>query len=209
MTGRRWLIALSSAVVVAAIAAVIGLRMLPGAQVAATIATRGEVVEQVSGPGTVQARVPVTLSARLTSTVAELAVDVGDLVRPGQVVVILEARELVARRAAVARQQQSLASQAQAAIAAVAKARAELDSRAVRPGVRRLVAAGGTYPALPMFGITPCPGTLFTFGVLLLSSARVPWWALMIPTVWSLVGGSAAFLLHVPQPRVPRHLPRP
>lgn len=61
------------------------------------------------------------------------------------------------------------------------------------------IAAGATYPALPMFGITPCPVTLFTFGVLLLSSARVPWWMLLIPSVWSLIGGSAAFLLHVPQ----------
>lgn len=58
---------------------------------------------------------------------------------------------------------------------------------------------GVTYPALPMFGITPCPVTLFTFGVLLLSSARVPWWMLVIPAAWSLVGGSAAWLLQVPQ----------
>jgi FtsH-binding integral membrane protein len=61
------------------------------------------------------------------------------------------------------------------------------------------IAAGATYPAMPMFGITPCPVTLFTLGVLLLSSSRVPWWTLPIPLAWSLVGGSAAFLLGVPQ----------
>lgn len=60
-------------------------------------------------------------------------------------------------------------------------------------------AMGSGYPEIPMFGITPCPVTIFTFGLLLLSSARVPWWLLVIPVAWSLVGGSAAFLLHVPQ----------
>ncbi|MBI3156830.1 MAG: hypothetical protein HYZ20_15690 [Burkholderiales bacterium] len=60
-------------------------------------------------------------------------------------------------------------------------------------------ATGHAYPAQPMFGITPCPVTLFTFGVLLLTSAPVPRWLLIIPLAWSLVGGSAAFMLGVPQ----------
>jgi hypothetical protein len=60
-------------------------------------------------------------------------------------------------------------------------------------------AMGSGYPEVPMFGITPCPVTLFTFGLLVLSSAKVAWWLLVIPVAWSLVGGSAAFLLHVPQ----------
>jgi hypothetical protein len=50
-----------------------------------------------------------------------------------------------------------------------------------------------------MFGIAPCPVTLFTFGLLLLARGPVAWWLLVIPVAWSLVGGSAAFLLHVPQ----------
>lgn len=58
---------------------------------------------------------------------------------------------------------------------------------------------GPGYPELPMFGITPCPVTLFTFGLLLLAGGRMPWWLLVIPVGWSLVGGSAAFLLQVPQ----------
>lgn len=59
--------------------------------------------------------------------------------------------------------------------------------------------SGMTYPHVPVFGITPCPLTLFTFGVLLLAPARVPWWLLGIPLAWSLIGGSAAAILQVPQ----------
>lgn len=52
---------------------------------------------------------------------------------------------------------------------------------------------------LPMFGITPCPVTIFTFGLLLLAASPVPHWLFMIPIIWSVIGGSAAFLLGVPQ----------
>lgn len=58
---------------------------------------------------------------------------------------------------------------------------------------------GHAYPEMPMFGVTPCPVTIFTFGLLLLAGARVPRWLLAIPLVWSLIGGSAAFLLQVAQ----------
>ena len=58
--------------------------------------------------------------------------------------------------------------------------------------------AGHGYPQVPLFGITPCPLVLFTFGMLLLA-VRVPGWLLVLPVAWSLVGGSAAFLLGVPQ----------
>jgi hypothetical protein len=58
---------------------------------------------------------------------------------------------------------------------------------------------GNRYPEMPMFGITPCPLTLFTFGVLLLTTAPVPRALLVIPLLWSIVGGSGAFLLSVPQ----------
>ena len=61
------------------------------------------------------------------------------------------------------------------------------------------LAAGGSYPELPMFGITPCPLVLFTFGVLLLADGRVPWALLVVPGAWSIIGGSAAFLLGMPQ----------
>lgn len=58
---------------------------------------------------------------------------------------------------------------------------------------------GRGYPEMPTFGITPCPVTLFTWGFLLLSTSRVPRRLLVIPVLWSLVGGSAALLLQVPQ----------
>ena len=61
------------------------------------------------------------------------------------------------------------------------------------------VATGHRYPEMPMFGVTPCPVTIFTFGMLLLTMRPVPRWLLVIPFVWSLIGGSAAILLNVPQ----------
>ncbi len=59
--------------------------------------------------------------------------------------------------------------------------------------------AGHPWPEVPSFGVTPCPVTIFTFGVLLLTAARVPAWLLVVPALWSVVGGSAAVLLAVPQ----------
>jgi hypothetical protein len=61
------------------------------------------------------------------------------------------------------------------------------------------VLAGHAYPAMPMFGITPCPVVIFTFGLLLLTTTHVSRWLLVIPLLWSLIGGSAAFLLGIPQ----------
>jgi hypothetical protein len=59
--------------------------------------------------------------------------------------------------------------------------------------------AGHAYPAVPVFGLAPCPTTIFTIGLLLLGTWRVARWLLVIPALWSVVGGSAAVLLGVPQ----------
>ncbi|HEU4806245.1 MAG TPA: DUF6064 family protein [Nitrobacter sp.] len=60
------------------------------------------------------------------------------------------------------------------------------------------LAVGERYPAMPLFGVAPCPLLIFTFGLMLwASSAR--WWLWIIPLLWSVVGGSAAILLLVPQ----------
>jgi hypothetical protein len=49
------------------------------------------------------------------------------------------------------------------------------------------------------FGVSPCSVVIFTAGLLLLTISKVPLLLLFIPTLWSLIGGSAAFLLDVPQ----------
>ena len=61
------------------------------------------------------------------------------------------------------------------------------------------IATGHSWPALPMFGVAPCPVTIFTFGMLLMTTRRFSYWLLVIPFIWSLIGGSAAILLDVRQ----------
>jgi len=61
------------------------------------------------------------------------------------------------------------------------------------------ILAGHAYDELPMFGVTPCPVTIFTFGMLLLATRPIPRLVLVMPFVWSLIGGSAAILLGIPQ----------
>lgn len=90
-------------------------------------ATTGRLVQRVVGPATLQARVPVTLAARITATVLEVRVDVGDVVRRGQVVALLDDRDLQARRGVVGGQQAALARNVSAAAASVAKAQADLE----------------------------------------------------------------------------------
>jgi hypothetical protein len=58
---------------------------------------------------------------------------------------------------------------------------------------------GHPWAEIPAFGVTPCPMTIFTFGMVLLCSAPLPWWLLVVPALWAVVGGSAAVLLTVPQ----------
>lgn len=59
--------------------------------------------------------------------------------------------------------------------------------------------AGHRYPAVPMFGVAPCPTTIFTIGVLLQGTWREVRWLLIIPGLWAAVGGTASVLLAVPQ----------
>lgn len=56
--------------------------------------------------------------------------------------------------------------------------------------------AGHAYPELPTFGL-PCPTSIFTIGLLALSSGPSLRAVLAIPILWSLVGSQAAFLLDV------------
>lgn len=60
------------------------------------------------------------------------------------------------------------------------------------------LAVGHRYPAFPTFGL-PCPTTLFTIGLLCFLAPPCPRSVFVVPILWSLVGGQAAFLLGVPQ----------
>jgi Family of unknown function (DUF6064) len=53
---------------------------------------------------------------------------------------------------------------------------------------------GHIFPASPGFGLgtVPCPTTIFTFGLLLWTSTRVPKWVLVLPTLWAVMGGLSA-----------------
>lgn len=50
---------------------------------------------------------------------------------------------------------------------------------------------GHEYPFAPTFGL-PCPTTIFTFGMLLLSNKKFPAIILIIPFIWSVIGFMAA-----------------
>ena len=56
---------------------------------------------------------------------------------------------------------------------------------------------GHIYPQSPVFGVAPCPTTIFTFGILLQAKAKVPVWLFVIPGLWALIGFSAAFQLGI------------
>jgi hypothetical protein len=47
---------------------------------------------------------------------------------------------------------------------------------------------GHRYPQSPPFGLTPCPLSVFTFGLLLLADSRVPKWLLAIPFLYAIGG---------------------
>jgi hypothetical protein len=53
------------------------------------------------------------------------------------------------------------------------------------------------YPETPLFGVAPCPTTIFSLGFLVIAQHPKPVLLAAIPLLWSLVGGSAAFLLGV------------
>lgn len=56
---------------------------------------------------------------------------------------------------------------------------------------------GHGYPHAPSFGVAPCPTTIFTFGMLLCTNARVPKSVLVIPLIWSFIGFWAAVSLGI------------
>lgn len=72
------------------------------------------------------------------------------------------------------------------------------------------VYAVAIYPALgfwaghggmagPMFGVAPCPTTMFTIGFLLMARGNWVLWLSIIPILWSLIGLAAALQLAIPE----------
>ena len=102
-------------------------RFARAVDVPVAVAAQGAIAARVVGPGTVQARIPVTLGARIGATVVKVHADVGDAVHQGQVLVTLDDRDLSARRGVVAGQQEALLRNTEGARAALAKAQADLE----------------------------------------------------------------------------------
>jgi HlyD family secretion protein len=88
---------------------------------------QGEVEVRIAGPGTVQARVPVTVSARVSAQILSLHADHGDPVKRGQLLAVLDDRDLSAKRAAATAAGESNARNVAAAEATVARAQADLE----------------------------------------------------------------------------------
>ena len=73
-----------------------------------------------------------------------------------------------------------------------------LDGRGVVAGMPAGWGPAEDWLRAPVFGVAPNPTTIFPLGMLLLIARRVPLHLLVIPVLWSLIGGATAWLLNVP-----------
>ena len=87
-------------VAVLLLAALAGFRALSPLQVTVAVVKTEPISGKVHGPGTVQSRVPVTISVKITGIVEELHADQGDRVKKGQLLAELDFTEAKARGAA-------------------------------------------------------------------------------------------------------------
>jgi hypothetical protein len=55
---------------------------------------------------------------------------------------------------------------------------------------------GHRFPDAPTFGL-PCPTTIFTIGLFFFAVPSIRWYLMVIPVVWSMIGGSAAFSMGI------------
>ena len=121
------LLAAAAIAVVAAVAGTLLYLALRPKAVEVARAREGTVREEIHAPGTVQARVPVAISSRLTGAITRVLVDVGDHVTKRQLLVSLDDTDLRAKlessKAAAAAATENVA----AAEAALDKARADLE----------------------------------------------------------------------------------
>ncbi|MDP3085013.1 MAG: efflux RND transporter periplasmic adaptor subunit [Rubrivivax sp.] len=148
MDSKRRLRLSVALVILLALAAAAGTWLLRAVPVTLVTVGEADIARRVAGPGTVQARVPVLLSARQAGVLTRLAADVGDRVRQSQLLATLDDRELVARRGAVAGQQEALARNTEAARTAVVRAEAEFElARSRQHRDAELLARGFVSPA--------------------------------------------------------------
>jgi HlyD family secretion protein len=93
--GKGWIVV----GVVIALAALGAYRAFFYARPVDTVEVRqGALDDELHGPGTVQARIPVTVGTRITGVVSTLHADQGDQVRRGQSLATLDDRDLAANR---------------------------------------------------------------------------------------------------------------
>lgn len=71
-----------------------------GPEVEVAAAERGDLTRLVSAPGTVTAKLSVNISSRVSAEITRLPFEAGDVVKAGDVVVELDAKEYIARLAA-------------------------------------------------------------------------------------------------------------
>ena len=125
--------------------------------VVAAIVKNAEIHGKVHGPGTVQSRVPVTVSAKITGILEKLYVDQGENVKKGQLIAELDSAELRSReaaaRSALKRAERDLA-RAQADLVksesnlALAQINYQRDGELVKPGYISKAAFDTTKTAL-------------------------------------------------------------
>jgi HlyD family secretion protein len=120
----RWI---AVAMLAAALAAALAWRMRGEPAPDPVTVSAAEVKVLVRGPGTVQSRVPVTLSARVSASVVSLHADHGERVARGQLLAVLDDRDLAAKASASAGAREALERNIEAAAATVAKAQADLE----------------------------------------------------------------------------------
>jgi len=60
-------------------------------------------------------------------------------------------------------------------------------------------AAGRDWLEVGMFGVAPCPVTIYTFGLLMLCKPRMPLGLLVVPVLWSIAGMSTVWALARPE----------
>lgn len=99
-TMRKVMVRITLALVLIGIVGIFGARALSPVRVPAMVVVQREIRGTVKGPGTVQSKVQVTISGKITGILTRLHADQGDAVKVGQVLAELDSTELKSRTAA-------------------------------------------------------------------------------------------------------------